>query len=560
MYRQAILLQIRIPGVSANPAIGNELTNKATIDAAGKGLYKDPLFSAYAAPNGDITTPGTIKYIWRNNPGNANPPPGWPSEAFSGLDLYTHTLIPGWKKSLIAASLKWGRLVRIRLGTSGTITVPSNDPILNAGDTISYFGSQNRFRDMAFAPNGKDIYVIMDRSTTTSGPSAQWPVIPTCLGCVQKYTFLGYTDNGGKSSIPKSIDVTNGSLNTPNTGTTVTIDATNNTLWVPITGPDGNIMAEINAMGQNLGAVTSSFYQHSGAIRQKNGFHYLDRNITITPAVTSFGTPVKIRLYISKAEFDALDADPASGITGGISQLKILKNGDPISASILSSTTDIPVTISGVDLVHGTNGYVLQGQVSGFSSFYFAATNITLPLELVYFKGSLQNNATLLQWETINENSTSYFAVERSLDGRSFDGIGTVGANNTAGSNKYAYTDNDVANLPSSVIYYRLKMVDIDGQYKYSSVVTVYLTDITTMTVSPNPTTGETRLMINAAADGTVSWKLRDNSGRIVMHNTIHLRKGNNSITLNIGNLSGGLYFLNVSGAGISENIKLQKL
>ncbi len=548
-------------GISANPPIGNEMTRKAAIDAAGQGPYKDPLFSAYAAPNGDVTTPGTIKYIWANNPGNANPPPGWPSEAWSGLDIYTHTLIPGWYKSLVASSLKWGRLVRIRLGSSGTITVPSNDPILNAGDTISYFGSTNRFRDIAIAPNGRDIFVIMDRSTTTSGPSAQWPVIPACAGCVQKYTFLGYRDNGGKSTIPVSIDVTTGSPNTIIQGTTVTIDATNNTLWVPITGPDGNVMAEINAMGQNLGTVTSAFYKNSGAIRIKNGFHYLDRNITITPAVNGpYGTPVKVRLYISKAEFDALDADPGSGITGGISQLKILKNEDPIGPAVLSSTTDIPVTISGADLVHGSDGYVLQGEVSDFSSFYFGALNITLPLELVYFRGALQNNATLLQWETINESSSSHFDVERSLDGRNFDPIGSVTASNTAGPNKYAYADHDVNSLASSVIYYRLKMVDIDGQYKYSNVITIYRGDVTTMRVAPNPTTGETKLTINAVTDGTVVWKLRDNSGRVVMHNTVQLRKGLNNVNFNIGHLSRGLYFLNVSGDGIRENIKLQKL
>jgi hypothetical protein len=73
--------------------------------------------------------------------------------------------------------------------------------------------------------------------------------------------------------------------------------------------------------------------------------------------------PVKVRLYLSKAEFDALDADPGSGITG-VLPLKILKNEDPIGAAVQSSTTDIPVTISGVDLVHGANGYVLQGQVA----------------------------------------------------------------------------------------------------------------------------------------------------------------------------------------------------
>ena len=548
-------------GISANPAIGNEMTNRAAINAAGKGAYKDPLFSAYAPPNGDIATPGTVKYIWKNNPNNANPAPGWPSEAWSGLDLYSHTLIPGWKKSLVAASLKWGRLVRIKLGTSGTITVPSNDPINNAGDTISYFGSQNRFRDLAFAPNGKDIYVVMDRSTTTSGPSAQFPVIPSCLGCVQKYTFLGYADNGGKSSIPASIDVTNGNTNTTNPGTTIIIDATNNNIWVPITGPDGNIMAEINAMGQNLGVVTSSFYQHSGAIRQKNGFHYLDRNITITPAVTTFATPVKVRLYISKAEFDALDADPSSGITAGIGQLKILKNEDPISAAIISSTTDIPVTITGTDLVHGANGYVLQGQVPDFSSFYFAATNITLPLELVYFRGSLQNNATFLQWETAHETNTANFVVERSTDGRTFGGIGTEAASgNSTGANKYSYTDYDVNNLSSAVIYYRLKMVDADGKYTYSNVVAIYLADITGLAISPNPTSGETKMIIIAALDGTVKWKLRDNNGRVVMQNIIGVSKGTNNVTINVSSLSVGLYYLHVAGAGIDQHIKLQKL
>ncbi len=535
-------------GNSACPPVGNEATNKIAIDASGTGLYKDPFFSAYPSTNANIRT------IWQTNPNNG----GWPSEGWSGLDLYSHKLIPGWKRSLVAGSLKWGRLVRLKVGPAGTTTMPTN----TISDTVSYFGSINRFRDLAFSPNGKDIYVIMDRSTSTSGPSSANPVVPACQGCLQKYTFLGYADNGNKSSIPPSIDVTNGSVNTPNQGTTITIDATNSTLWVPITGPDGNIMAEINAMGHNLGAVTSSFYQHSGPIRVKNSFHYLDRNITITPAVTGpFVPAVKIRLYISKAEFDALDADPGSGITGGIGQLKILKNEDPISATVLSSTTDIPVTISGVDLQHGANGYVLQGAVNNFSSFYFGAVNITLPLELVYFKGSLQNDATLLQWETANESNTSYFGVERSIDGRNFDGIGTVAAIGAGGGpNKYSYTDYDVNNLPSSVIYYRLRMVDVDGQYKYSNVVTIYLADITTMTISPNPTTGETRMMINAAADGDVHWKLTDYSGKVVMQNVVHLRKGNNNITINVSKLSGGLYFMNVSGTGINQHIKLQKL
>ena len=536
-------------GNSSCAPIGNEATNKIAIDASGNGLYKDPLFSAYAASN------ATIANIWRNNTGNGT----WPSEGWSGLDLYTHTIIPGWHKSLIAASLKWGRLVRLRLSSSGIATAPANA----ASDTISYFGSTNRFRDIAFGPNGKDIYVIMDRSSTTSGPSAGSPIIPACGGCVQKYTFLGYADASGASTIPNTIPVTVGTVNstTSNAGTTIVIDATNNNLWVPITGPDGNIMAEIYANGNNLDTVTSAFYQNSGAIRIRNGVRYLDRNIRITPKNQPGPGGVKIRLYISKAEYDALDADAFSGVST-ISDLKILKNNDVISSTIQSATTLIT---PGSATAFGTNnGYVLQADITGFSSFYFASSNITLPLDLLTFKGNLiNNNATLLQWQTANEINASYFTVERSTDANVFSSIGQVSAHgNNYSTTQYSFTDNNIINVSSPVIYYRLKMIDTDGTFKYSGIVSITLTYITgKVTLAPNPVVNDVKVTISAPEDGKIQWKLVDNTGRVIMQNTMHVKKGNgNNLIINMDKLAKGSYYLSVFGAGIDQKLKLQKL
>ncbi|MBL0133257.1 MAG: PQQ-dependent sugar dehydrogenase [Chitinophagaceae bacterium] len=218
-------------GVSTCPVITDEVTNATTIGPT----YKDPLFSAYPSTNAALTT------IWNTNPNNA----GWPSEGWSGLELYTQGIVPGWKKSLIATSLKWGRLVKIRLYSNGDSVVKSGGQ-----DTVSYFGSTNRFRDLAIESNGKNLYVIMDKSTTTSGPSANFPVVPACPGCLQKYSFLGYADVAGKSNIPNTIDVSSGVDNSCAAGTTVDISGANTNYWVPITGPDGNIMAEIYANGQ----------------------------------------------------------------------------------------------------------------------------------------------------------------------------------------------------------------------------------------------------------------------------------------------------------------------
>jgi PQQ-dependent dehydrogenase (s-GDH family) len=532
-------------GVSSCPTIVDESNNAASIGAA----YKDPLFSAY--PN-SVAYP-SISALWNTLPTPNNG--GWPSEGWSGLDLYTHTLIPGWKQSLVAASLKWGRLVRLKLNTTG-------DTVVNTGgyDTVSYFGSVNRFRDIAFAPNGKDIYVVMDRSTSTSGPSAAFPVVPACQGCVQKYTFLGYADAAGKSSMPTAIPVTAGVANSCNTGTTLTIDAKNNNLWVPITGPDGNVLAEIFANGNNLGTVTSSFYTHSGAIRTSRSVRYLDRNITITPQ-NQPSTPVKIRLYLSKAEYDALDVDPGSGVSA-ITDLRILKNNDACGSAVASPTTAITPTFAEVRGT-ATNGYVLQGDISSFSSFYFASSNFTLPMELLTFTGSLQNAGTLLRWTTENETNASHFVVERSLDGVQFESIGQVKAKgNSTNRTNYLSTDAEVYSLNTPTVYYRLKMVDKNNEFKYSNVITISVSDMNSIvTVSPNPVTNIAQVRINPEANGYVKWTLVDNAGRAIQYNQIYVQKNSiNTFSINMESLAQGAYYLQLSGAGMDKKVKLQKL
>jgi trimeric autotransporter adhesin len=541
-------------GKSSLTPIGNEATNATTIGAS----YKDPLFSAYPCD--------TIGNIWgrASTPGNG----AWESEGWSGLDLYTSKLIPGWKKSLVAAGLKWGRLVKLNLGATGTTTLPSNigGAVGNAGDTITYFQSSNRYRDLAFAPNGKDIFVVMDNSSATSGPGTANPSTAGCPGCVIKYSFLGYASNAaGLSTIPKSINVTTGTLNACNAGTTVTIDATNNSLWVPITGPDGNIMAEINAMGQNLGLVTSSFYKKAPApasTRVIASTYYLDRNITITPAVQPT-SDVKIRLYISKQEFDSLKNTPSAGVVS-ISDVRILKNGDACGSSINSSTSLFTPTNTGLtNLQHGTNGYVLQTSIPNFSSFYFGANNVVLSTDLLTFTGALQSNlSTLLAWKTENEKNTMGFDIERSIDGNRFKKIAfTKGIGNSNMTLEYAYTDNDAIEQQSNTLYYRLKIIDIDGSFKYSNIITVLLpVTKAIITIAPNPVFNDIKGTIISPISGNVTLRIYDNTGRVVLQTTTFVKKGNNSFVENINKLSKGAYYVDISGNGIISRNKFQKL
>lgn len=525
-------------GVSSCPPITDEHGT-----ALGLANYKDPLFSAYAQPR------NVINNIWTTNPGNG----GWPSEGWSGLDLYKNTIVPGWKNSLIASSLKWGRLVRIRLSTTG-------DSVISSGlrDTVSYFGSTNRFRDLAIAPGGKDIYVIMDKSATTSGPSAANPIIPACGGCVQKYTFLGYQHIGGKSTIDTTIDVTMTAANSCVAATSVTINSTNSTFWVPITGPDGNILAEIYANGQTLGNVTTSVYRNTGQIRRKGNARYLDRNITITPQFQP-ATPVKIRLYFTKAEFDLLDADVMSQISALV-DVKIHKNNDACLAAISGVTTIIDPTFSER---HGPGGYMLQADISGFSSFYFGAANLTLPLNLVTFTGTYKNQSSYLKWETTNEVNTDHFVIERSIDNSTFESIGEVKAKGAANkATIYNYIDEKVSDLGVPFVSYRLKIVDKNGEYSYSNIIVINVPDIiiTSVNVYPNPANKSTVISVTSSNDQTISWQLIDNAGRVILNKTATVRKGLNRIDVDLMKVPAGSYFIQVKGPFVNTIQKLQRM
>lgn len=549
------------PSSSSLPLIVNESNNADTTTN-----YQEPVYSNYAAPAGNTSTQWSIQYIYTNQFYSGGPTSGnaqnrnehWASEGYSGLGLYTKPVIPGWKNSLLLGSLKWGRVVRMKLNSDGTSVVPTN-----GGDTVSYFGSTNRFRDVAVSPDGKTIFVVMDRSSTTSGPSANSPIVPACAGCVQRYEFIGYqSDGNGKSRIPGAIAISNGSAGSFTDGTTITINSANNNTnaWVPITDSEGNIIAEINAGGQDLGLISTRYYRNNSAIRiSTGGQRYLDRNITITPEFQP-SSPVDIRLYISNNEYNALDLDPSSGVSA-ITDLRILKNDDAASTAVQTATT--LVTPDYVE-THGSDKIVLQASIASFSSFYIGSSNLTLPVQLVSFRATLQQDRVWLQWDTEQEESLEGYVIERSDNGRDFAAIGEKAATGNGASRQvYTYADSSYLLVNSATIYYRLRIVDADGSIRYSSVVSVQLPSAKGLVrIVPNPVTGDGRVkwLIRSSEAGHANWMLADGQGRVWLRGRAEIVSGSNTVEIDASQLAAGVYYLHVAGPGFVEKLSMQKL
>lgn len=531
------------------PASNGEQNNATAIGAN----YRNPIYAFYDASLATVTS------IYNNQTNNG----AWPSEAPSGMEIYTGSVIPGWKNSLLLSSLKWGRILRLKLNADGSAMTTVD----GVRDTVTLFGSQNRFRDVTYAPDGKSLFVIMDQSATTSGPSALNPIVPGCPGCVQKYEFIGYNNNAGKSTIPSHIPIAPGTDNTCVTVNSVVINSDNTNLWVPITDADGNIVAEVRANGNNLGTITTTLYKSSTPREDNSKRLYLDRNMAIS---TSNAGPfnlnggVGLRIYLTAAEYNALlTATNSSGFSSGIDSKDDLGLFKTAGSGCFTNVTGIatPVAVSSVD-AFGSNGYVINATLNSFSSFYVANNSLTvLPVELKDFNASWMGSAASISWSTLTESGADGFEVERSVDGRYFSSIGFVKAKgNSSVVNNYRFNDLTVANTAASRVYYRLKLKDIDGKSLYSGVVSISKSGGSfVVKIYPNPVKTAATLSIFADKEDKVQWQLTDASGRVVRSQTAAIAKGQNNILIDMNGLPAGTYQMQAKGQYFIQTLKLQK-
>jgi len=96
---------------------------------------------------------------------------------------------------------------------------------------------------------------------------------------------------------------------------------------------------------------------------------------------------------------------------------------------------------------------------------------VSLPIELLSFRGTTDNVKNYLKWETASEINNDYFLIERSFDGVSYKTIGNIdGAGNSNYKISYFLIDQDYEKV---INYYRLKQVDFNGNSSYSNIISL---------------------------------------------------------------------------------------
>lgn len=182
-----------------------------------------------------------------------------------------------------------------------------------------------------------------------------------------------------------------------------------------------------------------------------------------------------------------------------------------------------------------------------------------LPVSINQFTGVYDGGFVHLSWRALIDINIRHFDVERSTDGVNFRQIGQVSASDETSSNTFTYLD-ILAEKGSN--FYRLAIVDKDGNYTYSKVLTISVDvkGISLSVVYPNPFSKRVQVKIESDIDEQITIRVIDNAGNVVRSQVANVLKGDNKIAItNVDNLPSGFYFLEVNGKDRKMRTKLMK-
>ena len=240
----------------------------------------------------------------------------------------------------------------------------------------------------------------------------------------------------------------------------------------------------------------------------------------------------KLKSYTLETNSALVVSDIMENVSGILTKTGTRFDG-PVTnyAGIDTSATSVMTTISYLN----TNSFRFRtGAVSTgvsdaadrMSSFWFRSFTYQvpvtsfLPVTLINWNATYANNTIALKWSTTVERNASHFIIERSFDGVEYSDAPMIFAvGNSDVLNNYSFNDKVPAGN-NGVIYYRLKIVDMDSREKTSDVRIVRIgktSDAVKVISYPNPVVNDLRITIPQNwQDKQVSYQLMNANGQVI--------------------------------------------
>ncbi len=287
---------------------------------------------------------------------------------------------------------------------------------------------------------------------------------------------------------------------------------------------------------------------------------------------TQPSTPVQVRHYYTDADFASLQTittafSPSVPLANkaDMVQLKFNKTTGHWNNTDLNPTgghtalTSANGTISLIASGSWTNTVLPSGvnqaefSVSTFSGGGIGAgTGLLsgpLPIELKSFTGKALKSSNMLEWITATEEGVRTHVIERSVDG--YSNWTVVGSTPSKGDARIdqSYSMEDLQPLTKG--FYRLRTVDLDSREQFSNVISLtrVSNDFGVIAAYPNPATDALNVQFNVVEEGSVTANVTDMMGRLVVQQQMETAKGQNSLTLQLGTVAAGTYFVTLTNS-----------
>jgi Secretion system C-terminal sorting domain len=288
---------------------------------------------------------------------------------------------------------------------------------------------------------------------------------------------------------------------------------------------------EWNGSSFNTGEITAYFFTNSTWTVLAGSTFILEGVTPPSQCGLAFQTGVPT-LAVSGDEFYITKINPGGGASVAASDICFAVSlgavgGGGMPPNSISTSFDNGIYNGSGDITNPANWTFSDNHMN----LPIGSCNFSLPVTLIAFSLSLNENDVLLNWKTASEINNSHFDVEHSTDGINFEVIGSVEGHGTS-TQKQSYTFTHY-NLSDGIHYYRLTQVDYDGRSETFEVKSFQLGSKNKFRVFPS----ETSDFINVENPSDEAIALYDVNGKLLFNSQ-------NQSKIDVSHLASGIYFV----------------
>jgi Secretion system C-terminal sorting domain len=214
------------------------------------------------------------------------------------------------------------------------------------------------------------------------------------------------------------------------------------------------------------------------------------------------------------------------------------------------------------DMVSDVNGASLAwaATFNGEQDVYYSYITDIVPVELLSFSASVVADVVTLSWSTATELNNRGFEIEKSSDKTIWRTIGfKEGKGTTSEPQHYSYSDLLLEKSPSK-LYYRLKQLDFNGSFEYSSIVEVEIapSEFSLAQNYPNPFNPSTTIGYGIKEKGEVMLAILNAIGEeIAVLVSEEKEAGYHTVEFNAAKLPSGVYFYQLKAGNFFDTKKM---